>query len=75
MDESTVTFTRRQLQVVELIAEGRSNQEIAAELGISPRTVRAHCDVLRAKLAARRREIPLAYRCLTGSDPFGAAAV
>ncbi len=75
MDDSRVSFTRRQLQVVELIAEGRSNREIAAELGISPRTVRAHCDVLRAKLAARRREIPLAYRCLTGADPFGAASI
>jgi non-specific serine/threonine protein kinase len=75
MDDSTITFTRRQLQVVELIAEGRSNREIAAELGISPRTVRAHCDVLRAKLTARRREIPLAYRCLTGSDPFAARPV
>jgi DNA-binding CsgD family transcriptional regulator len=71
--DSTVVFTRRQLQVVELIAQGRSNKEIAALLGISARTARAHCDILRAKLDAGRREIPHAYRSLTGLDPFAAA--
>jgi len=69
-----MTFTQRQLQIVELIAAGRSNAEIALLLGISSRTVRAHCDTVRAKLAASRREIPHAYRTLTGMDPFAAAS-
>jgi DNA-binding CsgD family transcriptional regulator len=68
------SFTPRQLQIVALIAAGRSNEEIAADLGISARTVRAHCDILRAKLAVRRRGIPSAYREVTGLDPFTAAA-
>jgi DNA-binding NarL/FixJ family response regulator len=68
-----VTFSPRQRQVVELIAQGYSNAEIAAELGISPRTVRAHSEVLRMKLGVRRSRIPFAYRRLTGADPLAAA--
>ncbi len=64
------TFTPRQRQVVRLIALGSSNAEIAERLGISPRTAKAHSDVLRAKLGvARRRQIPAAFRELTGEDP------
>jgi ATP/maltotriose-dependent transcriptional regulator MalT len=63
--------TDRQRQVVELIASGCSNEEIGERLGISPRTAKAHCDVLRQKLGvARRRQIPVAYRLLTGDDPL-----
>jgi DNA-binding NarL/FixJ family response regulator len=64
-------FTDRQKQVIELIAAGCSNQEIAVRLGLSPRTAKAHSDVLRRKLGvARRRQIPAAYRLVTGEDPF-----
>ena len=64
-------LTDRQRQVVELIASGCSNDEIGERLGISPRTAKAHCDVLRQKLGvARRRQIPVAYRLLTGDDPL-----
>jgi DNA-binding NarL/FixJ family response regulator len=63
-------FTTRQRQVVELIARGCSNVEIADRLGISPRTAKAHADVLRTKLAVqRRRQIPAAFRDATGEDP------
>jgi ATP/maltotriose-dependent transcriptional regulator MalT len=64
-------LTRRQLEVVELIAAGCSNEEVGERLGISPRTAKAHSDVLRQKLGvARRRQIPVAYRLLTGEDPL-----
>jgi ATP/maltotriose-dependent transcriptional regulator MalT len=64
-------ITERQRQVVELIAAGCSNDEIGERLGISPRTAKAHCDILRQKLGvARRRQIPVAYRLLTGIDPL-----
>jgi ATP/maltotriose-dependent transcriptional regulator MalT len=64
-------ITARQRQVVELIAAGCSNEEVGQLLGISPRTAKAHCDVLRQKLGvARRRQIPVAYRTLTGDDPL-----
>ena len=64
-------ITARQREVIRLIAEGLSNEELGHELGISPRTAKAHCDVLRQKLGVpRRRQIPLAYRLLTGDDPL-----
>ena len=64
-------FTRRQREVVRLITIGCSNLEIAERLGVSPRTAKAHSDVLRTKLGvSRRRQIPAAYREATGDDPF-----
>jgi DNA-binding NarL/FixJ family response regulator len=64
-------FTERQRQVIELIAAGCSNEEIGHRLGLSPRTAKAHSDVLRRKLGVpRRRQIPAAYRLVTGEDPF-----
>ena len=67
---SLPTITERQRQVIELIAAGCSNEEVGERLGISPRTAKAHSDVLRQKLGVtRRRQIPVAYRALTGDDP------
>ena len=67
----SLSITKRQREVVELIAAGLSNDEVGARLGISPRTAKAHCDVLRQKLGvSRRRQIPVAYRLLTGEDPL-----
>ena len=65
------TITRRQREVVALIAAGCSNDEVGQRLGISPRTAKAHCDALRQKLGvSRHRQIPVAYRVLTGRDPL-----
>jgi len=66
-------ITERQREIVMLIAAGCSNEEAGARLGISPRTAKAHSDVLRQKLGVkRRRQIPIAYRLLTGEDPLAA---
>ena len=71
LSERRVALTDRQKQVVALIAAGCSNDEVGERLGISPRTAKAHADVLRQKLGvARRRQIPSAYRALTGDDPL-----
>ena len=71
LTERSLTITKRQREVVELIASGLSNDEVGARLGISPRTAKAHSDVLRQKLGvSRRRQIPVAYRRLTGEDPL-----
>lgn len=69
--ERRPALTERQRQVVALIAAGCSNDEVGERLGISPRTAKAHADVLRQKLGVtRRRQIPVAYRTLTGDDPL-----
>jgi ATP/maltotriose-dependent transcriptional regulator MalT len=70
-EDQSPRITERQRQVVELIAAGCSNEEVGERLGISPRTAKAHSDVLRQKLGvSRRRQIPVAYRSLTGADPL-----
>ncbi len=47
--------TKRELQIAELVAEGRSNQSIADELVLSRRTVEAHIQHLLAKLGFNSR--------------------
>src|SRR5215469_8701300 len=70
-DEAKPDLTERQRQIVSLIARGCSNDEVGERLGISPRTAKAHCDVLRQKLGVpRRRQIPAAFKALTGEDPL-----
>jgi ATP/maltotriose-dependent transcriptional regulator MalT len=74
LSQGRLMLTDRQRQVVELIAAGCSNEEVGERLGISARTAKAHCDVLRQKLGVpRRRQIPVAYRLLTGDDPLPAS--
>jgi DNA-binding NarL/FixJ family response regulator len=60
-------LTERQRQVAHALERGLGSEEIAAELGISARTVKAHCDTLRRKLGvAERRQIVPALRALEG---------
>lgn len=40
--ESTLKLTGRQRQILTLVAQGKTNAAIAAELSLSPRTVEAH---------------------------------
>jgi len=42
-------LTDRQLQMVKLIAQGCSNEEVGTRLGVSPRTAKAHSDALRQR--------------------------
>ena len=68
-------ITNREHEVVRLVARGLTNEDAALELGISARTVKAHCDSLRRKLGVdRRRQIPEAYLAQTGADPFPRSA-
>ena len=48
-------ITRRELEILELIARGLSNREIAAKLFVSENTVKTHSSRLFDKLSARRR--------------------
>lgn len=74
--QNRLPLTVRQRQVVGLIAAGCSNEEVGERLGISPRTAKAHSDVLRQKLGVtRRRQIPAAYRAATGDDPLAQETV
>ncbi|RFU39107.1 DNA-binding response regulator, partial [Actinomadura logoneensis] len=48
-------LTARESEVLRLLARGRSNREIAAELFISPKTASVHVSNLMAKLDASSR--------------------
>lgn len=57
-------LTARELEVLGLLAEGFGQQEVAARLFISTRTVGTHIDHIRAKLGVRNRAqaVAAAYR-------------
>lgn len=48
-------ITPRELEILEAVAAGLSNREIAAQLFVSENTVKTHTTNLFAKLSARRR--------------------
>jgi DNA-binding CsgD family transcriptional regulator len=48
-------ITRRELEILELIAQGMSNREIAGKLYVSENTVKTHCSRVFDKLGAKRR--------------------
>ncbi|MFE3849544.1 response regulator [Streptomyces griseorubiginosus] len=52
---ATEPLTDRELDVVRLVALGRTNAEIAAELYVSLSTVKTHLSSIQLKLAARNR--------------------
>lgn len=54
-------LTQREREVLRLIAAGRSNAEIAAELVLSPATVKTHINNLFAKIAVRDRAQAVRY--------------
>lgn len=53
--QSSLGITEREGQVLQLLADGRSNKEIAARLGVSPNTVKTHVARLFEKLQVARR--------------------
>lgn len=54
-------FTSRQMQVLRLLADGRSNREIAVELGISEHTVARHVSNIFDKSGVSSRTAAIAY--------------
>lgn len=66
MSKSGPYLTIRERQVLDLILQARSNKEIAHELGIEERTVKAHVGKLMRKTGAENR-IELSLRALNGS--------
>ena len=54
-------LSRRELEVLRLVADGRTNREIATELGISERTVDRHVSNLFSKLDVSTRSAATAY--------------
>jgi DNA-binding NarL/FixJ family response regulator len=53
--EILAALTARELQVLDLVAEGLTNKEIARRLAVSPATVKAHVERIIAKLGVSDR--------------------
>lgn len=56
-------LTRREVEVLRWIAEGKRDSEIATILGISPRTVNKHVEHLFAKLEVETRTAAAITAC------------
>ena len=54
-DEDGAMLSERERQVLEMIAAGATNREIAARLVLSPHTVKDHTSALYRKIGARNR--------------------
>jgi DNA-binding CsgD family transcriptional regulator len=52
---ATLGLTGQEMKVLECLAAGRSNKEIARDLGLSPNTIKSHIGNLYAKLEVGRR--------------------
>jgi DNA-binding NarL/FixJ family response regulator len=64
------TLTTREREVLHLAAEGRTYAEIAAALGISPRTVETHRIHLMQKLGLRTQTELIRYALHRGILPM-----
>jgi DNA-binding NarL/FixJ family response regulator len=62
----TESLTDRELDVARLVAQARTNAEIAAELFISPGTVKTHITNIQRKTGARNRVAIAAWAWETG---------
>ena len=54
-ERPTEALTTREIEVLELVATGMSNKQIAADLGISAHTVKFHVNAILAKLDVHTR--------------------
>ena len=63
-------LTQRERQILELIAQGKANKEIAVALGVEVSTIKTHANNLFTKLqCANRREAQRLWEELTASPP------
>jgi two-component system NarL family response regulator len=72
-EESLDRLTERQIEVLQRIVQGQTNQEIAAALYITERTVKYHITEILQKLHLRNRAQMVAYALRTGIVNDGSA--
>ncbi len=71
MEDPWRPLTAREFEVARLVAGGRTNAEIAVELGLSPKTVGAHVEHILGKLGAGRRAEIAAWVSSVAAPPVG----
>jgi len=60
-EKLTELLSQREIQILELVAEGCINSEIGKELNISPHTVKGHLTHILTKLNLRNRQQAVSY--------------
>ncbi len=60
-DDLDMVLSRRELEILDLVADGSTNMEIGEELHISPHTVKGHLSNILTKLNLRNRQQAVAY--------------
>ncbi|MFC4013857.1 response regulator [Nonomuraea purpurea] len=65
-ESQDVVLTEREDEVVAMVAQGRTNAEIAAELFLAPGTVKNHIAAVQRKIGARNRVGVAAWAWSTG---------
>ena len=71
MADPTDGLTRREREILELLAEGKGNKEIAAEPELQPTTIKSHIESILVKLDAHSRSAAVAawFRAQAGQHP------
>ena len=64
--ETAVELTPREMDVIQLLAEGLSNKEMAQILSVSPRTINFHLDNIYSKLGVSSRTEAAVYALRQG---------
>jgi DNA-binding CsgD family transcriptional regulator len=54
-------LTAREVEILRLVTSGRTNRQLAEELGVSTRTIDAHLRSVYAKLAVKSRSAATRY--------------
>ena len=60
------TLTRREIEVLRMVARGHTSQDIGIKLAITPRTVKFHMDSARTKMCAANRQEAVALAVKAG---------
>ncbi len=68
--EDAGPLSEREVEVLQLVAQGRSNREIARELFLSEGTVKIHVSHIMSKLALDRRTELVRYALSKGLVPL-----
>jgi DNA-binding CsgD family transcriptional regulator len=58
---SVAQLTRREIEVLELLAEGLSTKDLAKQLGVSPFTIRSHIESILLKTGVHTQAQAVAY--------------
>jgi len=62
-------LTRREVQVLSLLADGRTSREVAEQLSLSVTTVQRHVANIYAKIGVRNRAEATSYALRHGLEP------